>query len=256
MSQKVYIIFIKPFHKKISGFTLIELLVVIAITGLLSTIIASPIQNARKKSRDAKKIAELKAVQTALDQYAEANNQQYPKTLSDLYPLYMSKLPDYATTTVAPRDRFAYVMYDTYQYIAGDGVTRPISMPVTVNDTFACSDTIANLASFGYDLTPVVTGYHIGVHLDTYNQALDSDADCVGFSTPSLPDNSFSFLDPTSCALYSLDNTVTCAQYTNYVSGMIKNPSHLLNIDFIGSDTGTTTCSAVNDCVLDFTNHL
>ncbi|MFA5132467.1 MAG: prepilin-type N-terminal cleavage/methylation domain-containing protein, partial [Candidatus Paceibacterota bacterium] len=48
--------------KGFRGFTLIELLVVIAIIGLLSTIIAAPIQNARKKAKDAKKIAELKAL--------------------------------------------------------------------------------------------------------------------------------------------------------------------------------------------------
>ena len=60
--------------KGFRGFTLIELLVVIAIIGLLSTIIATPIQNARKKAKDAKKVSELKALELALDQYAEANN--------------------------------------------------------------------------------------------------------------------------------------------------------------------------------------
>ena len=54
--------------KGFRGFTLIELLVVIAIIGLLSTIIAAPIQSARKKARDAKKIAELKSTQLAFEQ--------------------------------------------------------------------------------------------------------------------------------------------------------------------------------------------
>ena len=71
------------------GFTLIELLVVIAIIGLLSTIIAAPIQSARKKARDAKKIAELKSTQLALEQYAESNSAQYPNNLASLSPQFM-----------------------------------------------------------------------------------------------------------------------------------------------------------------------
>ena len=93
------------------GFTLIELLVVIAIIGLLSTIIAAPIQNARKKARDAKKIAEIKGVQLGLDQFAEANAGAYPVALNLLAPNYMPLLPGFAATasvTVSPRDKFAY----------------------------------------------------------------------------------------------------------------------------------------------------
>ena len=96
------------------GFTLIELLVVIAIIGLLSTIIAAPIQNARKKARDSKKIAEIKAVQLALDQYAEANLGQYPLYLNLLTPTYMPLLPSFAvasSTSVADKDKFGYTPY-------------------------------------------------------------------------------------------------------------------------------------------------
>jgi prepilin-type N-terminal cleavage/methylation domain-containing protein len=49
------------------GFTLIELLVVIAIIGILSTIAVIALQSARTKSRDAKRIADIKQVQTALE---------------------------------------------------------------------------------------------------------------------------------------------------------------------------------------------
>ncbi len=51
------------------GFTLIELLVVIAIIGILSTIAVVALNTARSKSRDAKRIADVKQMQTALELY-------------------------------------------------------------------------------------------------------------------------------------------------------------------------------------------
>lgn len=55
--------------KKQKGFTLIELLVVIAIIGLLSTLAVVALNNARQKSRDAKRVADVKQMQTALEMY-------------------------------------------------------------------------------------------------------------------------------------------------------------------------------------------
>lgn len=55
--------------KKQQGFTLIELLVVIAIIGLLSTLAVVALNNARMKSRDARRIADIKQMQTALELY-------------------------------------------------------------------------------------------------------------------------------------------------------------------------------------------
>lgn len=51
------------------GFTLIELLVVIAIIGLLSTLAVVSLNNARQKSRDARRVSDVKQVQTALELY-------------------------------------------------------------------------------------------------------------------------------------------------------------------------------------------
>ena len=61
------------------GFTLIELLVVIAIIGLLSTLSVVALGSARQKSRDSKRLSDLKQVQTALELYYTDNN-SYPTT--------------------------------------------------------------------------------------------------------------------------------------------------------------------------------
>ncbi len=59
------------------GFTLIELLVVIAIIGLLSTLAVVALNSARAKSRDSKRVADIKQIQTALELYF-ADNNSYP----------------------------------------------------------------------------------------------------------------------------------------------------------------------------------
>ncbi len=61
------------------GFTLIELLVVISIIALLSSVVLASLNTARAKARDSERIAELKAVQTALELY-RTDNGSYPST--------------------------------------------------------------------------------------------------------------------------------------------------------------------------------
>ena len=67
--------------RKQRGFTLIELLVVIAIIGLLSTLAVVALNNARQKSRDAKRVSDIKQIQTALELYYNDAN-AYPATLA------------------------------------------------------------------------------------------------------------------------------------------------------------------------------
>ncbi len=69
--------------KNRKGFTLIELLVVIAIIGILSTIAVIALQSARGKSRDAKRIADVKQIQTALEMYY-SDQVAYPTTSGDV----------------------------------------------------------------------------------------------------------------------------------------------------------------------------
>ncbi len=63
------------------GFTLIELLVVIAIIGLLATLAVVALNNARAKSRDAKRVSDIKQIQTALELYYSDMN-KYPTAVN------------------------------------------------------------------------------------------------------------------------------------------------------------------------------
>jgi prepilin-type N-terminal cleavage/methylation domain-containing protein len=62
------------------GFTLIELLVVIGIIGLLTTLSVVAFTNSRIKARNARRVADIKQVQTALEMYYNDNN-AYPASL-------------------------------------------------------------------------------------------------------------------------------------------------------------------------------
>ncbi|MCX6793221.1 MAG: prepilin-type N-terminal cleavage/methylation domain-containing protein [Candidatus Falkowbacteria bacterium] len=92
----------KSYSKK--GFTLIELLVVIAIIGVLSTMAIIALGNARAKARDAKRVADIKQISTALELYY-ADNNSYPTIITPGNSLtspsgsitYMSAIPSNPT---------------------------------------------------------------------------------------------------------------------------------------------------------------
>jgi type II secretion system protein G len=84
------------------GFTLIELLVVIAIIGILSSVVLASLNSARQKSRDAKRISDIKQLQLALELSFD-DNSSYPAALASLVTdNYIPAIPLDPTTATTP----------------------------------------------------------------------------------------------------------------------------------------------------------
>lgn len=131
--------------KGLRGFTLIELMVVIAIIGVLATIISAPIQTYLKKSRDAKRIADITEIKNALGQYSVDHNGYFPTDINLVVPAYIKTLPLNVASTTSNKDKYMYVTYT-------DGPGNVVS-------------------------------YHLGVALEFQNTAIQGiDADCYGFN--------------------------------------------------------------------------
>jgi len=64
-------------HSK-KGFTIIELMVVIAVIAVLSSIVLVLLGNAKEKSRDARRVSDMREIQNALNLYFTDNN-RFPR---------------------------------------------------------------------------------------------------------------------------------------------------------------------------------
>jgi prepilin-type N-terminal cleavage/methylation domain-containing protein len=118
---------------KSTGFTLVELLVVIAIIGLLAAVIAVSLVGARAKSRDAKRLTDMRQISTAMGLYYN-DYAGYPAAASGspsgLAPDYVSTLP----TDPAPAGTGCSAGY-TYTP-TGTGYTSPLGGTVYPGFTY------------------------------------------------------------------------------------------------------------------------
>lgn len=177
----------KKINKARLGFTLIELLVVIAIIGILASIVLASLNSARVKARDARRIADIRQIQLALELFADANAQSYPagdesgtNTASDFAAIatkYISAIPTDPTNGSA--DTALRYQYQSLQSNTGT----------------ACATSTG--CAF----------YHIGASLEqSDNNALKGDADgCSGATTAAVCLKSFtgttvSGIDASACA--------------------------------------------------------
>lgn len=134
-------------NKSESGFTLIELLVVIGIIAILATIGAVNFGSARAKARDAKRISDVKQIQSSVEVDAAG-------TASGLFPTDVTQqLPADIRSLRAPRttDKYCYAVNDlrTGYTVSvqgmedednADGDTNPIAETpgININDGAAC----------------------------------------------------------------------------------------------------------------------
>lgn len=124
------------------GFTLIELLVVIAIIGLLASTVIASLSSARVKARDARRIADLRSIRTALELYVSSNG-QYPAngywtcsfdsaawgSLATALAPYISKLP------TDPRNTGYPWATGTYGYCYGRISAQEYDLVTQLEDT-------------------------------------------------------------------------------------------------------------------------
>lgn len=108
-----------------SGFTLIELLVVIAIIGLLAAAAVVALNNSRMRSRDAKRLDDIKKIQTALEMYYDDHG-AYPISswlnsgdatwLNNSNTLAVALRPYLATLPIDPKNESGYAYNGVYAY--------------------------------------------------------------------------------------------------------------------------------------------
>ena len=131
----------------IRGFTLIELLVVIAIIGVLASIVLASLNSARRKSRDARRITDLKQIQLALELFFDAESP-----------------PQYPLATVTCDTTNAYGL----EVLASGGYIPQVPR-----------DPQGGCYHYTSVLSGIRTTYHLGATLEEgTNPALNSDKDC------------------------------------------------------------------------------
>ena len=117
----------KRLKKKQKGFTLIELLLVISIISFISSIIFVSLYNARVKSRDIRRVSDLKQIAVALESFY-SDKGHYPNTLS-IPGVNNSSGSCFDCTLSAMYDRLIYDLSGTSIIYANIGLALSTYLP-------------------------------------------------------------------------------------------------------------------------------
>ena len=153
------------------GFTLIELLVVIAIIGVLGSIVFAPFNEARKKGRDGKRVAELKSLQSTLTLFSDDHDGCFPDSAAGAGAnnSIQKNTNKYISATFANRIKSLNASPLLSNVLNAWTSTAPYGFR-SVGDPNSCSQT-AVLANNVYPF------YQLAVELETNAAALAGDAD-------------------------------------------------------------------------------
>lgn len=166
----------KTSNKKLRGFTLIELLVVVAIIGVLASVILASLNSARAKSRDSRRIADLRNIQNAMELfYGQA--EKYPRSPGHAqwsgHWENFSQCLESATNCAFTVSPFTSTMTDVPQ-----DPSRSTSDPYASGTTY--------YPSSGYSCTN--QQYRLAACLETNHSALQSDLDGAFFGVSGCND--------------------------------------------------------------------
>ena len=206
------------------AFTLIELLVVIAIIAILATLAVVALQNSRASARDAKRLADVKQMQTALELYFNDNG-SYPTSVTSTIAtsgiVYMATIP----TPPTPVDGDCTAENNSYTY-SSDGSTYSI--------TFCLGKQISGLSSGEKVLT------RDGVSNSTSSGGSEGDSGSFACGD--------TFTDPRDSQQYptvQIGTQCWMAKNMNYDNGCYKT-----SYTFAGNDDGYCLCygNDANNC--------